>query len=141
MKANADYVQELEGKLEESSRTATAWEQSAAEFARGMEFYQGIVRQIGECFGVAARTSDDGSIQQDVLALKVPELVIESLGRLDQLQKHREAADVELMRFYSVENVPDLVKALSHHVEKLQAKLALAGYGPQERIRTAVREG
>jgi hypothetical protein len=31
-------------------------------------------------FGVAAKTSDDGSIQQDVLALKVPELVAAALA-------------------------------------------------------------
>lgn len=31
--------------------------------------------KIGESFGKVALTSDDGSVQQDVLALKVPELV------------------------------------------------------------------
>lgn len=56
-------------------RRVKAWEQSAAEFCSGMEFYRGIVHQVGEMFGVAARTSDDGSIQDSVLALKVPELV------------------------------------------------------------------
>lgn len=33
-------------------------------------------------------------------------------------------ADISaLMRFYSVETLPDLVKAQAHHIEKLQAKL------------------
>lgn len=53
------------------------WERSAADFHRNAEFYRGIVRRIGDTFGIAARTSDDGSVQDDVLALKVPELVHE----------------------------------------------------------------
>ena len=38
-------------------------------------FYRNLVVEIGEMFGEVAKTSDDGSIQSDVLALKVPELV------------------------------------------------------------------
>jgi hypothetical protein len=44
-------------------------------FADSAEFYRGIVTQIGELLGPEAKTSDDGSVQLDVLALKVPELV------------------------------------------------------------------
>lgn len=62
-------------KRERELAEARGWEDSARHFADSAEFYRGIVRQIGEGFGVAARTSDDGSVQDDVLALKVPELV------------------------------------------------------------------
>ena len=55
------------------------WIETAASAYRDVEFYQSIVRQIGEMFGQEAKTSDDGSIQQDVLALKVPELVATAL--------------------------------------------------------------
>lgn len=55
--------------------SARAWMSTATEMANGLEFYRGIVWKIGDMFGVAARTSDDGSIQDSVLALKVPELV------------------------------------------------------------------
>ena len=58
-----------------------AWMDSAAQFCRNQEFYQGIITQIGEMFGEAAKTSDDGSVQQDVLALKVPELVADLISR------------------------------------------------------------
>lgn len=51
------------------------WEESTRFHLNNEMFYRGIVSQIGEMFGVAAKTSDDGSVQQDVLALKVPELV------------------------------------------------------------------
>lgn len=61
------------------NRHSRAWMQSAAEFSNGVEFYRDIVWMIGDMFGVAARTSDDGSIQDSVLALKVPELVQASM--------------------------------------------------------------
>ncbi len=51
------------------------WMEDAMRHCRNEQFYRGIICQIGEMFGVEAKTSDDGSIQQDVLALKVPELV------------------------------------------------------------------
>lgn len=67
---------EMDVALAEAVATRIAtWMDSAAQFSRNEAFYHGIVTQIGEMFGDAAKTSDDGSIQQDVLALRVPELV------------------------------------------------------------------
>jgi hypothetical protein len=60
-----------------------SWKSIAAEFCRNMEFYRGIVWQVGDMFGIAARTSDDGSIQDDVLALKVPILVSDLIASTD----------------------------------------------------------
>lgn len=57
------------------ARRIAVWMDSAAQFGRNADFYHGIVTQIGEMFGDAAKTSNDGSVQEDVLALKVPELV------------------------------------------------------------------
>ncbi len=51
------------------------WMQIAARAYRGVEFYRGIIDQCGKTIGVEAYASDDGSVQQDVLALKLPELV------------------------------------------------------------------
>lgn len=62
------------------------WIESAAQFHSNEQFYHGIVTQIGEMFGEAAKTSDDGSVQQDVLALKVPELVKELKEKNDQFK-------------------------------------------------------
>jgi hypothetical protein len=56
------------------------WREMAREYSNSSDFYRGIVVQIGEMFGEAARTSDDGSIQSGVLALKVPELVKAALA-------------------------------------------------------------
>lgn len=62
------------------------WVESARHFANGQEFYQGIVRQIGRLFGEVACTSDDGSVQGDVLALKVPELVEALAAHVERLR-------------------------------------------------------
>ena len=51
------------------------WYDTAAQHARNEEYYRGLVIQIGEMLGDEAYISDDGSVQQDVLCAKVPELV------------------------------------------------------------------
>ena len=56
-------------------KSTVAWYDTSLQYARDMEFYRGLVTEIGEMFGDAAKTSDDGSLQDSVLALKVPELV------------------------------------------------------------------
>lgn len=63
------------------AKRIAAWMDTCAQAYRNADFYRGIVTQIGEMFGVAAKTSDDGSVQQDVLALKVPELVADLIAR------------------------------------------------------------
>lgn len=52
-----------------------AWKYSAEQFSRNEDYYRGLVVAIGEMFGIEAKTSDDGSVQEDVLCAKVPELV------------------------------------------------------------------
>lgn len=68
------------------ARKIQAWIETAAYFQRGSNFYQGIVRQVGDLFGETAKTSDDGSVQSDVLALKVPELVQALIAERDRLR-------------------------------------------------------
>lgn len=69
-------------------RQRKAWEESAAQFHRNECFYRDLIHQIGKPFGVAAMTSDDGSVQQDILALKVPELVAALQAERDTLAGH-----------------------------------------------------
>jgi len=68
-------VDRLLDALEETERERDALSQEARHFHCNEMFYRGIVEEIGKPFGVAARTSDDGSVQDSILALKVPELV------------------------------------------------------------------
>lgn len=57
------------------ARRLAGWMHIAADGWKGAEFYRGIIDQCGAAIGPDAYTSDDGSVQQDVLALKLPELV------------------------------------------------------------------
>ena len=68
---------------EDNFRTMQGWEATATEMSDGVDFYRGVVHEIGNMFGLRARISDDGSIQEEVLALKVPELVQELIVTLD----------------------------------------------------------
>lgn len=76
---NVKLAESFAEALAEEQRHTDAWYETAAQFSRNANFYQGIVRQIGEMFGDAAYISDDGSKQQDILVLKVPELVAAAL--------------------------------------------------------------
>ncbi|RKQ97099.1 hypothetical protein C7446_2518 [Kushneria sinocarnis] len=82
--AKSDLVAENERLRAERD----GWIDSARYHANGQEFYHGIVRKIGALFGEAARTSDDGSVQDDILALRLPELVQELQIEWDTLAAH-----------------------------------------------------
>lgn len=86
-----EVIAELRARVAELERKAEAWKDTAEQMNRNAEFYHGIVRQIGEPFGIAARTSDDGSVQDDVLALRVPELVEALRKDAEQLKRDRTA--------------------------------------------------
>ena len=81
------------GLLESVSNRIAAWMATSAEMSNNAEFYHGIVTKTGEQFGKAARTSDDGSIQDSVLALKVPELVA---GLFKALEIANRSADEQM---------------------------------------------
>lgn len=51
------------------------WIETARYHEKNEKFYRDLIHKIGEPFGTAAKTSNDGSVQEDVLALKVPKLV------------------------------------------------------------------
>lgn len=66
----------MEGRLASAfARRLAGWMKIAADGWQGAEIYRGIIDQCGAAIGIEAYTSDDGSIQEDVLALKLPELV------------------------------------------------------------------
>jgi len=100
------HIERLESKNQ-------GWQDCAAIMSRNADFYQGIVRQIGELFGEEARTSDDGSVQEGVLALKVPELVQDlhdtAMSGIDEIQElwvkvERLEAAVRAVKDWDIEN-------------------------------------
>jgi len=51
------------------------WMKVAERGFRGAEYYQGLLDQCGRHIGVEAFTAEDGTVQQEVVAAKLPELV------------------------------------------------------------------
>jgi hypothetical protein len=72
----------MAGKYDSLRHKAMAWEETANQNQRNTDYYRGLVVQIGEMFGVAAKTQDDGGLAEDVLCAKVPELVAQAQARL-----------------------------------------------------------
>ena len=60
---------------EQLRQECDTWKETAEQYARNEMYYRGLVVRIGKMFGKKVYISDDGSIQQDVLCAKVPELV------------------------------------------------------------------
>ena len=56
------------------------WYDTAAQMSRNADYYRGLVEKIGKMLGKEAYISDDGSVQEDILCAKVPELVAAKLG-------------------------------------------------------------
>ena len=78
--------------LETAKIQANVWEQTAAKVSVDRDYYRGLVVKIGKLFGKDAYTSDDGSVQQDVLCAKVPDLV----RAAHQALVHKEGAIADL---------------------------------------------
>ena len=78
--------------VESLEKGVAFWTETARQYAKNEAFYRDIVHKVGVNFGDSAKTSDDGSLQEDVLALKVPLLVRrlkeqyeEALAKLSQI--------------------------------------------------------
>jgi hypothetical protein len=62
------------------------------------DFYRALIRMAGEPFGIEAKTSDDGSVQEDVLVMKVPELVKLAVEQLKHAEARADTAEREVAR-------------------------------------------
>lgn len=62
------------------AKRIAAWMDTAAQFARNEDFYRGLLDRCAKALGPEVFVSDDGSVQDEPLRLKVPELV-EALAR------------------------------------------------------------
>ena len=66
----------MDGVLAESvARRIAAWMDTAAEFARNMEFYRDLLDATAKHLGPDVFTADDGSVMDSPVRLKIPELV------------------------------------------------------------------
>ena len=71
----------MDGVLAESvARRIAAWMEEAAQAYDGLTFYRDLVDECAKYLGPEVFISDDGSIQDSPIRLKVPELVAKLAG-------------------------------------------------------------
>lgn len=56
------------------------WAETAAMFSRNEDYYRGLLDEIAEALGPEAYTADDGSISDEPIRAKLPDLVRQRLG-------------------------------------------------------------
>ena len=70
----------VQGMVEEKEGQRQAWEDTAAQAYRNTDYYRSLVREIGMMIGSAPYIADDGTVNDDVLCAKVPELIPPTLA-------------------------------------------------------------
>ena len=91
----------VERRAEENLRNANHWQEVARMHAKNEEYYRGLVVQIGDAMGHDAYVADDGTVSDDVLCAKVPELVVSMMTRKDKLKMATEKKDFEVRQVAS----------------------------------------
>lgn len=90
------------------------WEREALQYAVNAKFYRDIVAQIGALLGPTTRTADDGTVQDEVLALKVPDIVrtlVDTLQAIIDLNG-RSRARLDALTVHSLSDVGQLAWCL-----------------------------
>ena len=87
LEAELKHCQESEGWSK--MMAMEGWKETAAQHLRNKDYYRGLVQEVGKHFGADAYISDDGSIQQDILCAKVPDLVARMNERVWELESER----------------------------------------------------
>jgi hypothetical protein len=104
------------GSLQAAVNERNAWCDTAAQHCRNEDYYRSLLVQIGALLGPVAYTSNDGSMQQDVLCAKVPELV----------ERLHDAAQFLFARLDDIDTASDMAKdndkAYREHVERIQRR-------------------
>lgn len=57
------------------ARRISAWMDTAAQMARNADFYRGLLDKCAKRLGVASYTADDGTVMDEPVRLKIPELI------------------------------------------------------------------
>lgn len=63
------------------AKRIAAWMDTAAQFERTADFYRNLLDDCAESLGPDAFISDDGSVQDSPIRLKIPHLVREIVAR------------------------------------------------------------
>lgn len=83
----AGYIEQLgtPDTLEQAVQERDFWVESAAQFNRNEEYYRGLLDECAVAIGIESYTADDGSIYDEPVRAKVPDLVRAILGSLAAL--------------------------------------------------------
>lgn len=67
---------EMDVNLAESvAKRIACWMETAAQECGNTDYYRGLLDRCGRAIGDRAYTCDDGSISEDVLRAKIPEII------------------------------------------------------------------
>jgi len=97
----AGYIEQLgiPKTLEDAIRERDAWVETATQFSRNEEYYTGLLDKIAASLGSDAYTSDDGSVYEDPVRAKLPELIAHRLTALS-------SASGDVVAWQSIETAP-----------------------------------
>jgi hypothetical protein len=94
------------------ANTLATWIELARQESKNTEFYRDLIHKMGKAIGKEAYISDDGSVQDEPLALKVTSIVCCGLSwkaYLALIEMYREAKSnaecAELLRMYCTNGV------------------------------------
>ena len=84
---NKELIAVHVAELAEAKQHAANWEESAAQFSRNADFYRVLLTECAKHLGPDVFVCDDGSVSQDPLMLKIPQLVatLKEQGRQEAL--------------------------------------------------------
>jgi hypothetical protein len=63
----------------DKTQPPNSWKEMAVQYAEGADFYKSILDKTGSILGIEVYRSDDGKLKEDVLRIKIPELVAKLL--------------------------------------------------------------
>lgn len=73
-------------RMERLESEVRAWKETARQYANNQAYYHGIVIEVGRLLGNDVYVSDDGSVQDEVIAEKVPQAVAKLIAAKPQPQ-------------------------------------------------------
>ena len=72
-------------ELEKEQNLTDNLVETAKNYANGVEYYRGLVDEIGKMLGDESYIADDGSRSDEILRAKVPELVSARIKEFDRI--------------------------------------------------------
>ncbi len=122
--SNLTLQEMIEEALAEYKHNAEFWEKEATRCQRNTEYYVSLLDDIARTFGKRAFISDDGSVQQDPIRAKMPELVrnleSERQYHMNSINRLAKQTGFDGTSIIVVEKTLEKLWHLKNNVERLQ---------------------